>query len=207
LGALDEKLRRDMQVELKQIQRTVGTSFVYVTHDQQEALSMSDRIVVMNGGLIEQIGSSEDVYEYPTSRFVAGFLGTSNLLEGTLKEVDDGYMTVETAVGYLYAQRPPDPPAHGTTLALSVRPERIALSDTADDPHHAIAAAGDEGPRNRLVGTVRNVVYKGGLSDVTVGLTDGSEIRVGLAAGEHLTTRDGVVTISWPAAATRVLTR
>ena len=76
LGALDEKLRREMQIELKQIQRQVGTSFVYVTHDQQEALAMSDRIVVMNQGLIEQIGSSEEVYEHPVSRFVAGFLGT-----------------------------------------------------------------------------------------------------------------------------------
>jgi ABC-type Fe3+/spermidine/putrescine transport system ATPase subunit len=207
LGALDEKLRREMQIELKQIQRQVGTSFIYVTHDQQEALAMSDRIVVMNQGLIEQIGSSEDVYEHPVSRFVASFLGTSNLLEGTLKEVHDEYVKVETEVGPLFAQRPASLPASGATLVISVRPERIAISDTPGDDHQAIATAEDGGPRNQLVGTVRNVVYKGGLSDVAVGLADGSEIRVGLAAGERLETNAGVVTLSWPATATRLLTR
>jgi ABC-type Fe3+/spermidine/putrescine transport system ATPase subunit len=207
LGALDEKLRREMQIELKQIQRQVGTSFIYVTHDQQEALAMSDRIVVMNHGVIEQIGSSEDVYEHPVSRFVASFLGTSNLLEATLKEVHDGYVKVETEVGPLYAQRPASLPATGTRLAISVRPERIAISDMVDDAHQAIATTEVGGPRNRLVGTVHNVVYKGGLSDVAVLLADGSEIRVGLAAGERLETNGGVVTLRWPATATRLLIR
>ncbi len=82
LGALDLKLRRQMQVELKQIQREVGITFVYVTHDQEEALSMSDRIAVMSGGRIAQCGPPEDIYEHPTEEFVAGFIGISNLLEG-----------------------------------------------------------------------------------------------------------------------------
>ena len=82
LGALDLKLRRQMQVELKQIQREVGITFVYVTHDQEEALSMSDRIAVMSEGRIAQCGPPEDVYEHPTEEFVAGFIGISNLLEG-----------------------------------------------------------------------------------------------------------------------------
>jgi ABC-type Fe3+/spermidine/putrescine transport system ATPase subunit len=207
LGALDEKLRREMQVELKQIQRQVGTSFIYVTHDQQEALAMSDRIVVMNHGLIEQIGPAEEVYEYPVSRFVASFLGTSNLLEGALKEVHNGYVYVETGVGSLYAQRPSSLPALGAAIALAVRPERIALTDALDDRHPALATSGEGGPRNRLTGTVRHVVYKGGLSDVTIALADGSEMRVGLAAGERLDTNDGEVILSWPATATRVLTR
>ncbi len=82
LGALDLKLRKQMQVELKQIQREVGITFVYVTHDQEEALSMSDRIAVMNDGRVAQCGAPEDVYEHPTEEFVAGFIGISNLIEG-----------------------------------------------------------------------------------------------------------------------------
>src|SRR5205814_9430081 len=84
LGALDLKLRQAMQVELKRIQREVGITFVYVTHDQGEALTMSDRIAVMNDGVIEQLGSPREIYEHPASRFVAGFIGTSNLLSGTV---------------------------------------------------------------------------------------------------------------------------
>ena len=83
LGALDLKLRRQMQVELKQIQREVGITFVYVTHDQEEALSMSDRIAVMTEGRVAQCGPPEDIYEHPTEQFVAGFIGISNLIEGT----------------------------------------------------------------------------------------------------------------------------
>ena len=82
LGALDLKLRQAMQVELKRIQREVGITFVYVTHDQGEALTMSDRIAVMNDGVVEQLGSPEEIYEHPKTRFVAGFIGTSNLLAG-----------------------------------------------------------------------------------------------------------------------------
>jgi ABC-type Fe3+/spermidine/putrescine transport system ATPase subunit len=205
LGALDEKLRREMQVELKQIQRQVGTSFIYVTHDQQEALAMSDRIVVMNEGRIEQVGSSEEVYEYPASRFVATFLGTSNLLEGRLEDVQDGYVSIATPVGTLFAQRPTALPPRGATLAISVRPERIALAAPGDDPHHAVATVADRGPRNRLQGTIHHIVYKGGISEVAVTLGDGSEMRAGLPAGEHLGDNVRDVILTWPATATRVL--
>ncbi len=85
LGALDLKLRKQMQVELKQIQREVGITFVYVTHDQEEALSMSDRIAVMNDGRVAQCGAPEDVYEHPAEEFVAGFIGISNLIEGVVR--------------------------------------------------------------------------------------------------------------------------
>ena len=86
LGALDLKLRRQMQVELKQIQREVGITFVYVTHDQEEALAMSDRIAVMNFGRVAQCGAPEDIYEHPTEEFVAGFIGISNLIEGVVTD-------------------------------------------------------------------------------------------------------------------------
>ena len=90
LGALDLKLRKGLQVELKRIQREVGITFVYVTHDQEEALTMSDRIAIMNRGEVEQIGSPEDVYERPATPFVAGFIGVSNLMPGTVTGASDG---------------------------------------------------------------------------------------------------------------------
>ena len=88
LGALDLKLRRQMQVELKRIQQEVGITFIYVTHDQEEAMTMSDRIAVMNAGRYEQLGDPESLYERPATRFVAGFLGISNLLPGDVEGTD-----------------------------------------------------------------------------------------------------------------------
>jgi putative spermidine/putrescine transport system ATP-binding protein len=111
LGALDLKLREEMQLELKAIQQSVGITFVYVTHDQEEALTMSDRIAVFNDGRIEQVGSPADVYERPASPFVAGFVGTSNLLRGQV---------AEAVVG-----------RRGT---FTVRPEKIRLADPGDQP-------------------------------------------------------------------------
>jgi spermidine/putrescine transport system ATP-binding protein len=122
LGALDLKLRRRLQVELKRIQAEVGITFVYVTHDQEEALTMSDRIAVMHAGKVEQLGTPEELYERPTSRFVADFIGSTNLLHGRLEA--DGWARLDS--GDLA------PVAHeglatGTTVELSVRPESIAL--------------------------------------------------------------------------------
>jgi putative spermidine/putrescine transport system ATP-binding protein len=111
LGALDLKLREEMQIELKAIQQQVRITFIYVTHDQEEALTMSDRIAVFNEGRIEQVGSPADVYERPATPFVAGFVGTSNLLRGTV---------AETVVG-----------RSGT---FTVRPEKIRLADVATAP-------------------------------------------------------------------------
>src|SRR5205085_6533080 len=95
LGALDLKLRKQMQLELKRIQEEVQITFLYVTHDQEEAMTMSDRLAVMRHGRIEQIGAPEDVYELPSTEFVAGFLGASNLLEGRLRARDNGFGAVE----------------------------------------------------------------------------------------------------------------
>ena len=97
LGALDMKLRKQMQLELKRIQQEVGITFIYVTHDQEEAMTMSNRLAVMRLGKIEQLGDPEDVYENPATEFVAGFLGASNMLEGELKEGTNGVATVSLA--------------------------------------------------------------------------------------------------------------
>jgi putative spermidine/putrescine transport system ATP-binding protein len=151
LGALDLKLRGEMQIELKQIQRQVGITFIFVTHDQEEALTMSDRIAVFNAGRIEQIGTPAELYERPSSPFVAGFVGTSNLLTGDL---------ADRVLG-----------AHGT---FTVRPERItlvALGTAASAP----ASSPDE---IRAEGTVRGVQYLGSHTRCHVELDAGAELVV-----------------------------
>src|SRR6185436_17227196 len=134
LGALDLKLRKQMQLELKRIQQEVGITFIYVTHDQEEAMTMSDRLAVMRQGKIEQIGPPEDVYENPQTQFVAGFLGASNLLEGELKEQVDGVATVLLSGGdavHVPADRAPF--RAGEQVLVGVRPEKITIAAAGDD--------------------------------------------------------------------------
>ncbi len=129
LGALDLKLRKQMQLELKRIQQEVGITFIYVTHDQEEAMTMSNRIAVMRHGKIEQLGEPEHVYENPATEFVAGFLGASNLLEGQLKETTDGVSTVLLNTGGTVsvpaARIPSDA---GERVKVGVRPEKISIA-------------------------------------------------------------------------------
>jgi spermidine/putrescine transport system ATP-binding protein len=142
LGALDLKLRKQMQLELKAIQHDVGITFVHVTHDQEEAMTMADRIAIMNAGKIEQLGTPSDLYERPETAFVASFLGISNLLPGTVSgpdrvRLDDG-TEVQLAAGTLNGQT--------GRLAVGVRPEKIRLG-------HAEA--------NRLTGRLLETAYVG----------------------------------------------
>src|SRR5712691_9690709 len=131
LGALDLKLRQAMQVELKRIQREVGITFVYVTHDRGEALTMSDRIAVMNDGLIEHLGTPRDIYEHPRTRFVAGFIGTSNLLTGTATQVDGGRAVIDVSPDErIVVPVSGEGLAPGSPLELTVRPEKIEISVT-----------------------------------------------------------------------------
>ncbi len=168
LGALDLKLRQAMQVELKRIQREVGITFVYVTHDQNEALTMSDRIAVMNDGVIEQLGPPRDIYEHPATRFVAGFIGTSNLITGTLSRVTDGTGVIEVSpderilVPAEYGRL-----AAGQEVELTVRPEKMDL------------AAGPGAPGScALRGTVTEVVYLGTSTSFSVHTTTGADVVV-----------------------------
>ena len=133
LGALDLKLRKQMQVELKRIQQEVGITFIYVTHDQEEAMTMSDRIAVMNHGKYEQLGDPEVLYERPKTRFVAGFLGVSNLLPATPDGRADGYAGYKLADGT--AVRVPAALVEGRDgrVALGVRPEKIRLIEPDKD--------------------------------------------------------------------------
>ena len=127
LGALDLQLRKQMQIELKQIQRTVGITFIYVTHDQEEALTMSDRIAVMSEGVLQQCGTPEEIYEQPANAFVAGFIGISNLLPGKVE--DRG---VRLSTGQLVSAQVDSGIAAGDSVYLCVRPEKLRLGKPAD---------------------------------------------------------------------------
>jgi len=130
LGALDLKLRKEMQLELKSLQKQVGITFIYVTHDQEEALTMSDRIAVMSFGKVMQVGPSIEIYERPTSRFVADFIGESNFLEGRVKTIQADQAVVEIPVwGEELTGLIPGKVEVGEEVALSIRPEKIRLTD------------------------------------------------------------------------------
>ncbi|HEX6329822.1 MAG TPA: ABC transporter ATP-binding protein [Actinomycetota bacterium] len=135
LGALDLKLRKQMQLELKRIQQEVGITFIYVTHDQEEAMTMSDRLAVLRMGRIEQIGPPEAVYEHPETEFVASFLGASNLLDGELKERSDGVATVLLAGGdVVHVPTDQAPFEIGTSVRVGVRPEKINVVAEGAEP-------------------------------------------------------------------------
>src|SRR5262249_19861887 len=126
LAALDLKLRKQMQYELKNLQRRLGISFVFVTHDQEEALTMSDRVVVMNGGVIEQIGLPQEIYERPRTEFVAQFIGDSNIIEGAVESSIDGFTIVQTGDAKFFVQG--NAVKVGEAIKVMVRPEKIKLS-------------------------------------------------------------------------------
>jgi spermidine/putrescine transport system ATP-binding protein len=126
LSALDLKLRQHMRNELRSIQRRVGLTFIYITHDQGEALTMSDRVAVMNRGHIEQVGDAREIYEQPRTAFVAGFVGETNALGGTIASADDGQVLIETALGPLRARNPRNL-ARGTSATLFIRPEAMTI--------------------------------------------------------------------------------
>ena len=154
LGALDVKLRREMQLELKAIQHELGTTFVYVTHDQEEALTMSDRIAVMNLGRVEQIGTPRQIYEHPESSFVAGFIGSLNAMDLVVQQRGDGTGIMPVGGGRIVA-RVGSSVHSGTTVRAAVRPERIALAPAGAPAH----------PDGSVVqGTVEEVIYLGAVS-------------------------------------------
>ena len=159
LGALDAKLRRGLQVELKSLQRDVGITFLYVTHDQEEALTMSDRLAVMDGGKVQQLGTPRGVYEEPATAFVADFLGVSNLMHGAGS--GDGHVTVD---GVVLQARQGDVGTKGD-LRLTIRPERVEIEP-----------GGVEGS-NRLSATVSELVYLGSTTQVIVRLASGATLQ------------------------------
>jgi spermidine/putrescine transport system ATP-binding protein len=165
LGALDLKLRQAMQLELKRIQREVGITFVYVTHDQEEALTMSDRLVVMNAGRIEQLGNPRELYEHPATRFVANFIGTSNILTGRLERRGDTWALAGLGPDERVLVGDAGPAQPGQEVELAVRPEKVVLRAEQDPPPPGQCA---------LRGRVTEIVYLGTSTQYRT-VTDGGQ--------------------------------
>jgi len=195
LGALDAKLRKQLQIELKALQQQVGITFIYVTHDQEEALTMSDRIAVMSNGRVEQVASPRQVYEEPSTVFVADFLGVSNLMQVTARGADSqGRCRIRLDSFELQAARG-DTAVSGETKA-TIRPERVRLEPQS--------ASGE----NRLPGMVERWVYLGNAVQLIVRLATGQAIQVLIQnTGDEIPFAQGTpVQVHLPADALRVLT-
>ncbi len=164
LGALDLKLRRSMQIELKRIQTEVGITFVHVTHDQEEAMTMADTIAVMNQGRVEQLGSPAELYEHPRTKYVANFLGQSNCFEGTVVEHVGDVTAVDVHGTRLHLTGRHGAP--GRAIELGVRPEK------------AVATTGEHGMANAVTGTVVDVSFTGLSTQYLVRLPWGQEVSV-----------------------------
>src|SRR5690606_34645065 len=171
LGALDLKLRKTMQFELKTLQQQVGITFVYVTHDQEEALTMADRIAVMSEGKVLQVGAPDDIYERPTSRFVADFIGETNFVDGVLESGSGGVGVVRLPGGRSLKGMLRDPDVKvGEEVALALRPEKLEVLDTA----HAASGAAD--PESTLPGVVAEAHYLGTDARYLVRAEDGVQM-------------------------------
>jgi spermidine/putrescine transport system ATP-binding protein len=172
LGALDLKLRKQMQVELKRIQSEIGITFIFVTHDQEEAMTMSDRIAVMRHGRIEQLGTPEELYERPRTDFVAGFLGVSNLLDADVAGRDDRFAALRLKDGTVL--RAPTAMVNGEShVRLGIRPEKLHVLAVADD--HAEEVGADA---NVMYGTVLDASYIGVSTQYLVETPDGHKLTV-----------------------------
>ena len=180
LAALDKKLREQTQFELVNIQESVGITFVLVTHDQEEAMTMSTRMAVMEEGRIRQIGVPHDVYEFPSSRYVAEFIGTNNIIEGLVVEDEPDHVLIESqeAGCFVYATHAASMPI-GTHVAIAIRPEKVMISATPP-----------AGNRNCTKGVVREIAYLGDMSIYYVELESGKVIQSSLPNLLRLSERD-----------------
>jgi putrescine transport system ATP-binding protein len=205
LGALDKKLREHTQFELVNIQEKLGVTFVVVTHDQEEAMTLASRIGVMNHGEIVQVGTPGDIYEYPISRFVADFVGSVNMFEGSLIEDEPDYVRVDSKElgGHFYVNHgvsaPPD-----ATVWVALRPEKIIISRDAPE--------GEDGD-NRVRGVVKEIAYLGDVSVYLVKLASGRMVRITRpnmrrqSAAFDRITWDEEVWLSWDASSPVVVTQ
>jgi ABC-type Fe3+/spermidine/putrescine transport system ATPase subunit len=195
LGALDKQLRESLQLEIKQLHDQLGVTIVYVTHDQQEALVMSDRIAVMNEGRIEQIGSPIELYDQPGSRFVASFSGESNFLSGTVARADEGRCEVEVpGVGTLISPHMAET-SEGSDVTVTVRPEKLVFAN------------GVTGGMNTVPGRVENVIFAGEMRRYDVVLPNDARLVMKRPnrAGEAQVERGEEVTVAWEYVDTRLV--
>ncbi len=204
LSALDKKLREQMQFELVDIQEKTGITFVMVTHDQAEAMTMSTRIGVMNNGSLEQIGTPSEVYEYPQSRFTADFIGTTNMFESraTFEGDHDMVMISEQADCQFWVDRSLDV-VEGQTVWCAIRPEKMTVSKKPPQDYNA------EKPENCIRGAIKDIAYLGGVSTYHVQMTNGKIVKATdfnvERDAEHPTWGDTVY-LSWETSSIMVLT-
>jgi len=200
-GALDLKLRREMQIELKQMQRRLGITFVFVTHDQEEALTMSDRIAVMHEGRVLQVDDPVGIYERPACRFSAGFIGEMNFLSATVTEAGPAGVALQAAQATIRLPRNGHAFAPGQPVTLAVRPEALAFADTVD--------GGPPEDRVRIEGRIRDAIYIGTDRRYTVDLPSGETVHVrrqnSATGGPVPPPVDGPVTLFTRTAAIRIL--
>ena len=193
LGALDLQLRRQMQTELKMLQKNLGITFIYITHDQEEALNMSDRIGIMNEGRILQLGTPDDIYERPQTRFAAEFIGQSNIFTATITGRDEtGALTLAFAGGVIKAAGDGTP---GERVTISVRTERIRFGEESRYGFD-------------LTGVVQAHSYTGGMLRTTLRLADGQELTVsGMGGGGDRAEVGETVRIHWKSACAVIVER
>ena len=182
LGALDLKLRKQMQIELKRLQKKLGITFIYVTHDQEEALTMSDRIAIMHDGVLEQLGSPTEIYEYPKTKFVAGFIGESNIFDGKVTAVDGNLLSVETEAGSL--QVCGEDYAVGEEMHVSIRPEYLEASTS---PVVGFS----------LEGKIKDFIYQGSVVKTAIDLTNGMEVKYSRFEQDQTVSEGQKVYVSW----------
>ncbi len=172
LGALDLKLRKQMQLELKRLQKKLNITFIYVTHDQEEALTMSDRIAVMHDGVIDQLASPTEIYEHPATKFVATFIGETNIDDGCITRIRDGVATITLENGAVSVKCPEEFKLL-EYATISVRPEKMKFSTTP--------VSGFE-----LEAQVKDYIYVGSVLKCIVSLPNGNELRIERLAGQEL---------------------
>lgn len=201
LGALDKKLREQTQFELVNIQEELNMTFIMVTHDQEEAMTMSTRIAVMNQGRMMQLSTPTSLYEYPQSRYVANFIGDVNVFEGYVAEKGANYTVVEDRYGSHYVANHAVESVTGESVWLAVRPEKIRISKTAPSP--------DNQQSNYLSGEVWDIAYLGNLSIYYVMLENGEKVTVArtnrLRDEEQEITWEDKVHLTWAAHASIIL--
>jgi spermidine/putrescine transport system ATP-binding protein len=186
LGALDAKIRKQMQAELKNLQMTLDRTFISVTHDQEEAMTMSDEIAIMNQGRVEQIGTPQGIYERPASRFVATFLGDCNLLDVEIVEAESNRFALKAAgLGTFFFNPPRDWPNHAVhkNMSLMIRPENITIAQAEQDGE------------NRIQGVVKAAVYKGAATEYLV-QKDGTEIKLQIQGKSQYQIGENI-TVTW----------
>lgn len=182
LGALDLKLRKQMQIELKRLQKKLNITFIYVTHDQEEALTMSDRIAIMHDGILEQIATPYEIYEKPATKFVATFIGETNVFDGTVKSISDNNLTIGVENGDVTGMGSGF--SYGEFITVSIRPEKMKFSEAPVEGF-------------TITAQVKDHIYVGNIVKFIAALPNGNQVKIARLAGEEIPHTGEVVFLYW----------